>query len=427
VQLTELDPKLHENTHRWPQALPDGRHFLYFARSLQAEASSTYVGSLDTKERKLLFRSFSNVVYAAAGYLLFVRDSTLMAQPFDQQHLSVHGDVIPIDGGVLENLPYSRAIISVSDNGILAYGTSGNMAKPTRLRWLDRAGKPVGIVGDPAIYTAPRLSPDGRRLAVVVGDPLRATTDIWIYDLVGGGKTRLTFDPSINSQPVWSPDGSHIVFYSNRKNSFPQMYQKAANGAGSDELLLDSFSQDRPDDWSPDGKFIVFEPNVSVNALWVLPLSGERKPFVFLSGESGTYPTEARFSPDGKWLAYVEYGSGKREVYITPFPGKNGKWQVSAAGGRYPRWRGDGKELFFLAQNDTTLVAVDVDLSGDIPRIGKPKELFGVHLVYSPMSPEWGAYDVANDGKRFLVDSPDQAPTEEPINMIVNWDVELKK
>ena len=173
--------------------------------------------------------------------------------------------------------------------------------------------------------SAPFLFKDGLEqlaLAVVVRDAMRATTDIWIYDLVSGGKTGLIFDPSINSQPVWSPDGSHIVFYSNRRNSFPQMYQKAANGVGSDESLLESFSQDRPDDWSPDGKFIVFEPNVSVNALWVLPLSGERKPFEFLGGESGTYPTEARFSPNGKWLAYVEYGSGKREVYITPFPGK---------------------------------------------------------------------------------------------------------
>jgi Tol biopolymer transport system component len=427
VQVTELDSSLHENTHRWPQALPDGRHFLYFARSLQAEVSSTYVGSLDGKGRKLLFRSWSNVVYATAGYLLFVRDANLMAQPFDPKDLSVRGDAVPVANGVLENLPYSRAIVSVSDNGILAYGTLGNMAEPSRLRWLDRAGKQIGTVGDPATYSAPRLSPDGKRLAVAVGDPARATTDIWIYDLVGGDKTRLTFDPSINSQPVWSPDGSHIAFYSNRKNSFPQLYQKASNGAGNEESLLDSRMQDRPDDWSPDGKFIVFEPNTSVNALWLLPLSSDRKPTVFLGGESGTYPTEARFSPDGKWLAYVEYGSGKREVYVTPFPGKTGKWQVSAAGGRYPRWRGDGKELFFLAQNDTTLMAVDVDLSGSAPRISTPKELFGVRLVYSPMSPEWGAYDVAADGKRFLVDSMDQAPIAEPINLVLNWDAELMK
>ena len=426
VPVTELDPSVHENTHRWPQFLPDGRHFVYFTRSLSGEASSTYVGSLEGKEKKLLFRSRANVVYATPGYLLFIRDATLMAQPFDPKDLNVHGDAVPVADGVLENTPYSRAIVSVSDNGVLAYGAMSR-AEPSRLRWLDRTGKQVGMVGDAAMYTAPRLSPNGKKLAVTISDFARGTTDIWIYDLGNGGKTRLTFDPSLNTQPVWSPDGSQIVFFSNRKDSFPKLYRKASNGAGSDELLLDMQTQDRPDDWSPDGKFLVYEPNTSVNALWLLPLTGEHKPSVFLSGESGTYPTEARFSPDGKWLAYVEYGSGKRDVYITSFPGKTGKWQVSAAGGRYPRWRGDGKELFFLAKNDTTLMAVDVDLSGSAPRTGTPKELFDLHLVYSPVSPEWGAYDVAADGKRFLVDSMDQTPAPEPINLIVNWDVQLKK
>ena len=427
VQVTELDPSQHENTHRWPQFLPDGRHFLYFTRSLQGEASATYAGSLDSKERKLIFRSRSNVVYATAGYLLFIRDGTLMAQPFDANSLTVRGDAIPAAEGVLENPPYSRAIVSASDDGVLAFGGTGSRSEPSRLRWLDRTGKQVGTVGDPAMYSAPRLSPDGKRLAVTIGDPARGTTDIWIYNLGSGSKTRLTFDPSVNSQPVWSPDGSQIVFFSTRTTSFPQLFLKASNGAGSEELLLDSHMQDRPDDWSPDGKFIMYEPNTSVNALWVLSLSGDRKPSVFLSGESGTWPTEARFSPDGKWIVYVEYGSGKREVYITPFPSKAGKWQVSSTGGRYPRWRADGKELFFLANNDTTVMAVDVDLSGSAPRIDTPKELFPVQLVYSPMSPEWGAYDVTADGKHFLVDSMDQVPAPEPINLIVNWDAELKK
>ena len=423
VQITELDPSQHENTHRWPQFLPDGRHFLYFTRSLLGQASITYAGSLDRKERKVVFRSRSNVVYSSAGYLLFIRDATLMAQPFDVKDVSVHGDALPVADDVLENVPYSRTIVSTSDIGSLAYGGAGSRTE----RWLDRTGKQVGTVGDLATYTAPRLSPDGKKLAVAIGDTARGTSDIWIYDLTGGSKTRLTFDPTINSQPVWSPDGREIVFFSNRLTSFPQLYRKASNGTGSEELLLDSGMQDRPDDWSPDGKFLIYEPNSSVNALWLLPLSGERKPSVFLSGESGAFPTEARFSPDGKWLAYVEYGSGKRDVYITPFPSKAGKWQVSVGGGRYPRWRGDGKELFFLAKNDTTLMAADVDLNGSAPRTATPRELFPIQLVYSAASPEWGAYDVASDGKRFLVDSMDQAPAPEPINLILNWDKQLKK
>jgi eukaryotic-like serine/threonine-protein kinase len=426
VRITELDSSARENTHRWPQFLPDGRHFVYFTRSLGGEASDTYAGTLDGKEKKLLFRSRSNVVYAVAGYLLFIRDATLMAQPFDVKQLSVHGDAIPVADGVLENAAYSRSLVSVSDNGVLAYGGAGKV-EPSRLRWFDRTGKQVGVVGDAAMYTAPRLSPDGKKLAVTVGDPVRNTTDIWIYDLVNGNKTRLTFDPSLNSQPVWSPDGSQIVFFSNRATSFPQLYRKASNGTGNDERLSDLRTQDRPDDWSPDGKFIIYEPSTTVNALWILPMSGERKPSVFLSGESGAFPGEAHFSPDGKWLAYVEYGSGKRDVFITSFPGKAGKWQVSVAGGRYPRWRGDGKEVFFLARNDTILMAADVDLSGSAPRIATARELFVVHPVYSPMSPEWGAYDVAADGKRFLVDSDDQTFFPEPINLILNWDLGLKK
>jgi eukaryotic-like serine/threonine-protein kinase len=249
--VTELDPQ-HENTHRWPQFLSDGRHFLYFTRSSQGEASSTYAGSLDDKEKKLVFRGRSNVVYATAGYLLFVRDATLMAQPFDERDRSVQGDAVPLFDGVLENTLYSRSIVSVSTNGILAYGGAGSRTERSHLLWFDRGGKQIGEVGEPggsSVYTAPRLSPDGKKLAVAVGDVWRVgATDIWIYDLGRGTGTRLTFDPSNNSQPIWSPDGSEIVFFSTRLTSFPQMYRKASSGAGKDELVLNSNGQDRPDD-----------------------------------------------------------------------------------------------------------------------------------------------------------------------------------
>jgi eukaryotic-like serine/threonine-protein kinase len=426
VQVTELDPA-GETSHRWPQFLPDGRHFLYFARNVAAEVASTYVGSIDRKERKQLLRNRSNLVYAPPGYLLFVRDNTLMAQRFDVKDLSLHGDASPLADGVLANLPYSRAVVSVSENGVLAYAGIGDAVQVSRLRWVDRTGKQLGLVGDPGGYSTPHLSPDGKKLAVALIDPSRATSDIWIYDLVHGGKTRLTFDSSINSQPVWSPDAGHIVYWSSRRNQFPQLYQKAANGEGSDELLLDSSTQDRPDDWSPDGQFIIYEPNLSVGSIWLLPMSGDRKPKVFIGGEAGTYPTEARFSPNGKWLVYAEYVTGKREVYITPFPGKTGKWQVSVEGGRYPHWRGDGKEIFFLARDNTTVMAADVDLNGPVPRIGTPKTLFSVRLAAQSANLEGAAFDVAPDGKRFLVNSMDQAPPVEPINLVINWDAELKK
>jgi Tol biopolymer transport system component len=429
-QVTELDVSKQENSHRFPQFLPDGRHFLYLVRSVQGMGPGIHVGSLDRKEKKLLFRNRSNAVYAVSGYLLFVRENTLMAQAFDSKNLKVHGDAIPIGEGVLVNEPYSRSILSVSDNGILAYGGSG-AATPSRLRWLDQTGKQIGTVGDAGAYSNPRLSPDGTKLAVAIGDISRSATDIWICDLVRGGKTRLTFDPSLNYSPIWSPDGRQIVFSSTRKAGFSQLFRKAANGEGSDELLLDSpNTTDRPDDWSPDGRFIVYEPNFAVGSLWLLPLFGERKTSAFLSGDSGTFPGEGMFSRDGKWLAFTEYSAGKREVYITSFPGKTGKWQVSVGGGHYPQWRGDGKELFFLAQDNATVMAADLDLTGVVPRVGTAKALFTVNLatiLQNRLGSAWDPFDVTADGQRFLVNSVDQPQAAEPINVVINWDAELKK
>jgi len=370
------------------------------------------VGSLDSKERKLLFRNPTNAVYAAPGYLLFVRENMLMAQAFDYTRLSLNGDAAPIAQNVLVNAPYGRAILSASDNGVLAYAGAPSAAEPSQLRWLDRTGKQIGAVGDPGLYANPRLSPDGTKLAVAIADASRAAVDIWIYDLQNGGKTRLTFDTSLNFLPIWSPDGGQVVFDSNRSKGFPQLYRKAANGEGSDELPLASNTTDLPDDWSPDGRLILYEPNPTVAELWLLPISGERKPAVFLSGEGGTLPGEGTFSHDGKWLAFTEYSAGKREVYITSFPGKTGKWQVSVAGGHYPRWRGDGKELFFLRADNATVMSVDLDLKNSVPRIGIPKALFPVHLALlsfqNRLGSAWDPFEVVADGKRFLVNSPDQ-------------------
>lgn len=432
VQVTELDASLQENSHRWSQFLPDGRQFLFFAKSRgQGASSGVWVGSIDSKEKKLLFRNPSNAVYAAPGYLLFVRENTLMAQAFDTKQLSVFGNVAPIARGVLVNPPYGRAILSASDNGIVVYGGAPSAAEPSRLRWLDRAGKQISTVGDPGAYANPRLSSDGTKIVVVIKDTSRAGTDIWIYDLLHGGKTRLTFDASLNYSPIWSPDGGQVIFSSVRNNGFPQLYRKAANGEGNDELLLASDTADFPDECSPDGKFILYEPNPAAAELWLLPTAGDRKRAVFLGGETGGFPGQGTFSRDGKWLAFTEYSGGRRDVYLTSFPGKIGKWQVSAGGGGYPRWRGDGKELFFLGADNASMMAVDLDLTNSVPRIGTPKALFPVHLALvsyqNRLGSAWDPFDVSADGTRFLVNSPDQPQATEPINVIVNWDTGLKK
>jgi len=429
-QVTELDLSQQENSHRWPQFLPDGRHFLFYGRSRQASLSGEYVSSLDSKEKKLLFRNPSNAVYAASGFLLFERESTLVAQPFDSKHLTLSGNLSPVAQSVFVNAPYSRIVLSVSDNGVLAYA-GVRKPEPSRLRWLDRIGKEIGSVGEAGMYFNPSLSPDGTKVAVAVADPARGATDIWIYDLAHKGRSRLTFDRSLNFSPVWSKDGRQIIFSSSRKNGFPQLYRKAANGEGSDESLLDSDTTDRPDDSSADGQFILYEPNPTTASLWLLPVAGDRKPVIFLGGDAGNFPGEGTFSRDGKWLAFTEYAAGNREVYITSFPGKTGKWQVSSGGGHYPRWRGDGKELFFLGADSTTMMAVDLDLKNAIPHIGNPKPLFAVHLVVMPvlnrLGSAWDPFEVSADGKRFLINSPDQLQAPEPINVVVNWDAKLKK
>lgn len=413
VQVTELDSSQREVSHRWSQFLPDDRHFLFFVKSPQETVLGGYIGSLNNKEKKLVIRNASNVVYAPPGYLLFVRENTLMAQAFDLKNLAVNGDAVAIAQGIQVNPPYGRAILSVSDNGILAYSGASSVAEPSRLIWLDRTGKQISTVGDPGMYANPRLSPDGTELAVVILDSStsRSATDIWIYNLLNRGRTRLTFDPSLNLAPVWAPDGSKVAFSSNRKAGFPQLYRKAANGEGNDELLLNSNTTDRPDDWSPDGQFILYEPNPNMAELWLLPMSGDRKPAVFLGGEGGTLPGEGAFSRDGKWLAFTEYSRGKRNVYITSFPGKTGKWQVSLAEGRLPRWRADGKELFFIGADGATMMAVDLDLKNSVPRIGAPKALFPVHLIALSYQNRMGSaldpFDVSADGKRFLVNSGD--------------------
>ena len=430
VRVTNLDPSQQENSHRWPQFLPDGRHFLYYARSRQASLSGEYVGSVDSKERKLLMRSLSNAVYAASGYLLFVRDNTLMAQPFDSKNQSLSGSPLPVAQDVLVNAPYARMVVSVSNNGVLACAVTGK-PEPSQLRWLSRSGKQIGVVDAAGMYSNPSLSPDDKKVVVSIPDSARGASDLWIYDLARGTKSRLTFDSSLNYSPVWSRDGRYIVFSSTRKNGFPQLYRKAADGEGADESLLDSETTDRPDDTSPDGRFVLFEPNPVAASLWLLPMLGGRTATVFLSGDAGVFPGEGTFSHDGKWLAFTEYTAGKREVYITSFPGKTGKWQVSTEGGHYPQWRADGSEIFFLGADNTTIYVAGLDLKGVVPQIKPPKPLFKVHLlivsVQNRLGSAWDQFQVSSDGQRFLINTPDQPQAPKPVNLVVNWDAKLKR
>ena len=278
TSVTALDRSGQENSHRWPHFLPDGRHFIYFVRSAQRDWQGSYIGSLDSKDKKRLLNVSGSIAYAA-GYLLFVRDGTLMAHPFDPNRLQITGEPIPVAEEVESANFFSE--FSVSDSGVLAYRRSS--ANKTRLVWLDRVGKQLGPTAAPANYSRHRLSPDEKRVA---GNRLDETGagDIWLLELSRGITSRFTFDPAYEWIPIWSPDGSRIVFNSNRKGPM-DLYLKALSGAGREEVLLESNTLKVPTDWSRDGRFILYEDadsNTNKSDLWVLPLSGDRQPMPFL-------------------------------------------------------------------------------------------------------------------------------------------------
>jgi eukaryotic-like serine/threonine-protein kinase len=425
----ETDPL--GKTHRWPYFLPDGRHFLYLALRPggENEGSGIYVASLDSKMNRFLVRASSNVAYVL-GYLLFLRDKTLMAQPFDAKRLQLNGDPFPVAEQVQYDSLLWRGVFSVSQNGILAYQGGGISRAGTQLLWLDRAGKPIGAIGELEFYFTQRLSPDGQKLAVQIADPKMQNSDIWIYELSGGIRNRFTFDSSADANdanPVWSPDGSRIVFASNRQGHF-DLYQMASSGGAREEVLLNSNDDKHPTSWSPDGRFIAYDSYSQRDQkrgkrgdIWVLPLFGDRKPFAFL--QTDFEENSAQFSPDGRWIAYSSDESGKYEIYVAPFPGPGGKWQVSASGGLFPVWRPDGTELFYVALDNTTFMAAEVRTKGSTFEVRAVRPLFQRQV----RTLGGNAYDVSSDGLRFLVNSiPPAEQNPAPITLVTNWTASLR-
>ena len=416
--VTKLDEARGELTHRWPYFLPDGQHFLYLRRSITVSESETaiYVASLASKESKLLLRANSNVAYAE-GYLLFLREGTLMAQAFDAKRLETVGDAFPIAVGVQSEPSMARGVFAVSENGVLAYQT-GSARSGSQLAWFDRNGKQLNVLGDVADYDYPQLSPDGKRLALTIVDPQNGNQDIWLYEVARGLRTRFTVDPADERSPVWSPDGSRIVFSSKRKGHF-DLYQRSFRGVGNDELLLESDLEKHPNSWSPDGQFLLYlsvDPKTKAD-LWVLPLGGDRKPFPFLQTEFNEF--NGQFSPDGRWIAYTSDESGGNQIYVAPFPGPGAKQQISTSGGRQPRWRGDGKEIFYLTR-DHKLMAAEVNGQGASLVVGAVQPLFDVH--------ESGmGYAATTDGQRFLVNTTVEQKASAPITLVQNWTADLKR
>jgi len=420
TSLTAPDKSRQETTHRWPYFLPDARHFLYFIRSSQPQNRAIAVGVLDGNETTRLMNGESNVAYAPPGYLLFWRDRTLLAQAFDDGKLQLAGDPFPVAEQVGYVQPNSYAVFSVSGNGILIYrrGTFSNRNQPT---WFDRKGNRLGTIGTISDYSATQLSPDEKRVALEQWDSQAISTDIWLFELARGAGSRFTTNPAFDSMPVWSPDGNRLALSSNRDGQY-DLYQKPASGIGNEEVLLKSDNLKIANDWSADARFIIYEGrDLKQNFdVWVLPLFGDGKPFPLLQTEFNEQ--SAQLSPDGKWIAYVSDESGKFEVYVQSFPASGGKWKVSTDGGHHPLWRGDGKELFYMAPG-RKLMAVEVKASSTF-EVSVPQELFETRIAGATFR---RGYDVTADGQRFLIITQLEEEKPSPISVVLNWTADLKR
>ncbi len=419
ASLTQLNTGRKETTHRWPFFLSDGKHFLYFARTVtsgsESERDAIYVGSTDEKINRILVNTSSNPAYAS-GYLLYVTGQTLMAQRFDEDALELAGDPMPVANDVAYDASITRGMFSVSQTGTLVYQT-GKVQVGSQLVYYDRSGKQIGRLGEPEEFFFPRFSPDGQRLAVSIFDQKSRNLDIWIYDLARGLKTRFTFGIEYEFNPVWSPDGSRIAYQSNPKTR-NDLFWKSSTGATNQELLYESNEDKFPSDWSPGGKLIAFQfiaGSTTQSDIAVLPVTGDHKPAIFLQTEFSEQG--ALFSPDGKWIAYMSDESGQNEVYVRPFPGPGGKWQVSVSGGVAPAWRRDGKELYYVDKTNRVMVA-EVISKGPSIEVKNVKRLFE-----TPSSD----YDITADGRKFLVNVPIETQLNSPLTLVVNWDRELTK
>ena len=408
-----------EDSHRWPVFLPDGRHYLFLAANFSGlkGVNAIFVGSLDSDEKRFVVEANANAAYAAPGYLLFYRDKTLLAQPFDLKRFALTGEATTILPQIQFLPQVKRAVFAVSDQGLLVAQT-GSDAALSQLAWFDRKGNAVGSVGKPDVYGNVFLSPTGRSVAVDKTDMASLNTDIWTYELQRDGAKRLTFDLAIDAVPIWSPDATQFVFCSDRQLLFG-LYVKDSDGAHDEKSVIHDEVPDFPSDWSRDGKYILY---FRFTDLWFATFP-ELKSGLFLKAPSAL--RNARFSPDGKWVAYASNETGKWEIYVTSFPDGRGRWQVSSGGGEQPRWRGDGKELFYLSL-DGKMMAAPVTLGANFDA-GTPVALFQSTPRQPVLVFDLFVYDVSRDGQRFLINTQVKQAESAPMSVLLNWPAKLEK
>jgi Tol biopolymer transport system component len=425
--LTELDRSRQEGSHRWPQFLPDGRHYLFTVRSGLEEQRGIYVSDLDGTIRRRLIRSDADAKYVAPGYLLFLDGDTLVSQAFDTNRLELAGQPVPIAARV-GRAGSGNGVFSASSAGTLAFAGVTSLAG--RLTWFDRNGTRLGVVGPDEEHDYPdfRLSPDESRLAATLVDSKLAIMNIWLTDLIRGGTSPFALDTANNATPVWSPESQRIAFRSNRKGLM-ELYEKVASTGGADRPLLEEASARTsgvehstlyPTDWSSDGRLIAFTSNLPSD-IGLLPVGNGDKPIGFVRSPGDQM--HANFSPDGRFIAYTSNESGRHDVYAATLPASNRKWPISTNGGYEPRWRADGREIYYLSE-DRVLMAVPVS-SGTSP-FGVPRPLFQTQ-VHAGVSMGRTHYVPNRDGSRFLIQtrSSDLAPAT--ITVVLNWTALLEK
>jgi len=414
-QVTFPDPRIPDISHRWPSFLPDGEHFLFLvwtnASNLRDASGGIFVGSTRARQVTRIEKSPSNAAYVR-GRLVFSRERTLVTAPFDLRALKIAGETTSSGEQVQWDPATGLGVFTASDSGSLAYRESGPNAD-SRLVWHDRGGTQGDSVGPPAGYRYIRLSQDGRRAALAVVNPQGGDSDVWLLDLARGLPTRFTTGPAEDQNPVWSPDGRQVVLASDAEGPH-RAFLRPSDASLPEEKLASPDGDTTPLDWSPDGQRILLQVIAGGTDLWVYDQGGrDTKPWL----KTGGHITDARFSPDGRWVAYVSDESGRDEVYVRPFPGPGGQYQVSFEGGTFPHWRSDGREIVYEDPKGA-LMAANVDARGTF-QTGVPRRLFSLE----PGTP----WEAAPDHQRFLVAVRQRDLASEPLRMVVGWADGLEK
>jgi len=420
VQVTRLDSTRHETGHRWPCFLPDGRHFLFVALPVRQGNYDAFVGSLDSGDRRPIVSAGAAPTYAAPGYLLYVRNASLVAQRFDARRLSLSGEPVTVGEAPPPFGMDAARRVSASDDGVMAHIGAG--LPNTELAWFDQQGHPAGTIPvPPGRYEGAQLSPDGKRLCVTRRSSASAM-DLWLLDLDRPVPTRFTFGPSLNFFAVWSSDGSRIAFNSDRAGP-TDIYVKPVGGAGEEQpWLISSGLFKNLSQWTPDGRFLVYaEPSPHTGwDLWLLPTEGDHKPVPYL--RTSFNESSGAVSPDGRWMAYLSDESGKQELYVQSFPTLGSKYQVSASGAGsnlLPLWVRGGRELIYLGGDGVTFMAADVQTSPTF-KAGAPHKLF-------KLRGDWQWADVSRDGQRVLVILPAGQASASSITVEMNWTAAMRK